>query len=140
MCISFSIKKNERSSKWNFYCSISLRQLLRISDLRTTDKLYIISTFQVNFLKNLPFQRTQLSQTSNKFQIHKIYNFQSIYQTTLPLIIYRPCHSTPCNPLSLQYPIILESISHALPRRRILSRSPSILPNARYGKLAWSSL
>lgn len=46
-----------------------LYQLLRISDLRTTDKLYIISTFQVNFLKNLPFQRTQLSKTSNSENI-----------------------------------------------------------------------
>lgn len=93
-----------------------LYQLLRISDLRTTDKLYIISTFQVNFLKNLSFQRTQLSQTSNKFQIHKIYNFQSIYQTTLPLIIYRPCHSTPLNPLQPPIPTISHHTRKHQPR------------------------
>lgn len=117
-----------------------LYQLLRISDLRTTDKLYIISTFQVNFLKNLPFQRTQLSKTSNSENI-QLSIYISNYTTpnnlsTLSLHASQP----PATPLSLQYPIILESISHALPRRRILSRSPSILPNARYGKLAWSSL
>lgn len=51
-----------------------------------------------------------------KLQIQKIYNFQSIYQTTLSLIIYRPCHSTPLNPLQPPIPTISHHTRKHQPR------------------------